>query len=250
MPRAVTAPRGGGRFRRGVRWIAVLLLAAAAAAPLAAEPHSSHSVARQWNELQLQAIRKDYAFPTIHARNLYHVSVAMWDAWAAYDEHAQPVLADERAAADDVAAARHEAISYAAYRVLYARYLGSPGAYLTVPNFDELFDSFGYDYTDFRLQGGDPAAVGNRIAKRVLDHGYDDGADELGSYAFEYDYAPVNPPLVVANPGTSGVLDANRWQPLSLRLRIDQAGNVEPGGGATVRRLALGACHAVRAGAR
>ena len=229
MPPAVTAPRGGGRFRRGVRWIAGLLLAAAAAAPLAAEPHSSHSVARQWNELQLQAIRKDYAFPTIHARNLYHVSVAMWDAWAAYDEHAQPVLADERAAADDVAAARHEAISYAAYRVLYARYLGSPGAYLTVPKFDELFDSFGYDYTDFRLQGDDPAAVGNRIAKRVLDHGYDDGADELGSYAFEYDYAAVNPPLVVANPGTSGVADANRWQPLSLRLRIDQAGNVEPG---------------------
>ena len=166
MPRAVTAPRGGGRFRGGVRGIAGLLLAAAAAAPLAAEPHSSHSVARQWNELQLQAIRKDYAFPTIHARNLYHVSVAMWDAWAAYDEHAQPVLADERAAADDVAAARHEAVSYAAYRVLYARYLGSPGAYLTVPNFDELFDSFGYDYTDFRLQGDDPAAVGNRIAKR------------------------------------------------------------------------------------
>jgi hypothetical protein len=63
LPPAVTAPRGGGRFRRGVRWIAVLLLAAAAAAPLAAEPHSSHSVARQWNELQLQAIRKDYAFP-------------------------------------------------------------------------------------------------------------------------------------------------------------------------------------------
>ena len=224
----------------------MLLLAAAAAAPLTAEPHSSHSVARQWNELQLQAIRKDYAFPTIHARNLYHVSVAMWDAWAAYDEHAQPVLADERAAADDVAAARHEAISYAAYRVLYARYLGSPGAYLTVPKFDELFDSFGYDYADFRLQGDDPAAVGNRIAKRVLDHGYDDGADELGSYAFEYDYTPVNPPLVVANPGTSGVADANRWQPLSLRLRIDQAGQRGAGSGATVRRLALGTCHAVR----
>ena len=146
-----------------------------------------------------------------------------------YDEHAQPVLSTDRVEADDVAAARHEAISYAAYRVLYARYLGSPGAYLTVPKFDELFDSFGYEYTDFRLEGGDPAAVGNRIAKRVLDHGYGDGADELGTYAFEYDYVPVNPPLVIADPGTSGVLDPNRWQPRSLRLRIDQAGNVEPG---------------------
>ena len=118
MPRAVTAPRGGGRFRGGVHWIAGLLLAAVVAAPLAAEPHS---VARQWNELQLQAIRKDYAFPTIHARNLYHVSVAMWDAWAAYDDHAQPVLADERAAADDVAAARHDHALPAAgdHRVVY-----------------------------------------------------------------------------------------------------------------------------------
>ena len=52
-----------GRCRRGARRIAGLLLAAAATAPLAAEPHSSHSVARQWNELQLQAIRKDYDDP-------------------------------------------------------------------------------------------------------------------------------------------------------------------------------------------
>jgi hypothetical protein len=46
------------------------------------------------------------------------VSVAIWDAWAVYDEHAQPVLSTERVEADNVAAARHEAISYAAYRVL------------------------------------------------------------------------------------------------------------------------------------
>ena len=211
---------------RRVVGLVLAAVAAAGAVTAAAEPHS---VARQWNELLLQAIRKDFARPTIHARNLYHVTVAMWDAWAVYDEHAKPVLADERIVAEDVAAARHEAISYAAYRVLYARYLTSPGAYLTVPKFDELFDSFGYDYADVRLEGNDPAAVGNRIAKLVLDHGYEDGADELGSYAFEYGYRPVNPPLVVAAPGTSDVADPNRWQPLSLRLRVDQAGNVEPG---------------------
>ena len=39
----------------------------------------THSVARQWNEQLLAAIRVDYARPTVHARNLYHVSVAMWD---------------------------------------------------------------------------------------------------------------------------------------------------------------------------
>ncbi len=33
-------------------------------------------VARQWNDLLLEAIRNDYARPTVHARNLFHVSAA------------------------------------------------------------------------------------------------------------------------------------------------------------------------------
>ena len=47
-----------------------------------------HSVARQWNEVLLEAIRNDYARPTVHARNLFHVSAAMYDAWASYDREA------------------------------------------------------------------------------------------------------------------------------------------------------------------
>ena len=35
------------------------------------------SEARQWNEELLDAIRRDLARPTVHARNLYHVSAAM-----------------------------------------------------------------------------------------------------------------------------------------------------------------------------
>ncbi|MGB1242664.1 MAG: hypothetical protein ACPG49_09085, partial [Chitinophagales bacterium] len=46
---------------------------------------SQHSIARQWNEKILDAIRGDFARPTVHARNLFHTSVAMYDAWAAYD---------------------------------------------------------------------------------------------------------------------------------------------------------------------
>ncbi|WNH08384.1 hypothetical protein [Thalassobellus suaedae] len=38
------------------------------------------SVARLWNEALLDAIRRDYARPTVHARNLFHTSVAMYDA--------------------------------------------------------------------------------------------------------------------------------------------------------------------------
>ena len=50
------------------------------------------SVARRWNELLLQAIRNDYARPTVHARNLFHVSAAMYDAWAAFDDVAESWL--------------------------------------------------------------------------------------------------------------------------------------------------------------
>ena len=42
----------------------------------------SYSVARLWNEVLLYSIRNDLARPTVHARNLFHVSAAMYDAWA------------------------------------------------------------------------------------------------------------------------------------------------------------------------
>jgi len=44
-----------------------------------------YSTARVWNEMVLNAIRNDFARPTVHARNLFHTSVAMYDAFAAYD---------------------------------------------------------------------------------------------------------------------------------------------------------------------
>ena len=45
----------------------------------------NHTVAHQWNEQVLEAIRNDFARPTVHARNLYHSSILMYDCWAAYD---------------------------------------------------------------------------------------------------------------------------------------------------------------------
>ena len=66
------------------------------------------SIARIWNEQLLWAIRLDTARPTVHARNLFHLSVAMWDAWAAYHPDAGGVFVDEQIMAEDVDAARHE----------------------------------------------------------------------------------------------------------------------------------------------
>ncbi|CAN5227708.1 hypothetical protein BH09ACT13_BH09ACT13_00880 [soil metagenome] len=80
------------------------------------------SVARVWNDALLDAVRRDSPAPTVHARNLFHTSAAMWDAWAAYDPDADGYFVHEKLEANDIAAAREAAISYAAYRILLHRY--------------------------------------------------------------------------------------------------------------------------------
>ena len=91
---------------------------------------ADQSVARQWDETLLQSIRKDTPRPPVHARNLFHVSMAMYDAWAAFEASARGYLFSEKIAAANPAAAQNEAVSYAAYRVMRARFAGSPNATL------------------------------------------------------------------------------------------------------------------------
>ncbi len=189
----------------------------------------AHSVARDWNEMLLFSIRRDFARPTVHARNLYHFSAAMYDAWAAYDAVADQVLHHEKLTAADVQAARDEAISYAAYRLIQRRFLFSPGVLEIYQEADLLMDSLGYDKNNFSTVGSTPAALGNRIAESVLAFGYQDGSNEQTGYANQY-YQPVNPPLLVAYPGNPDLVDPNRWQPLALEVFKDQNGNPIPGG--------------------
>ena len=98
----------------------------------------STSVARHWDEVMLEAIRRDVPAPTIHSRNLFHVSAAMWDAWAAYDPTADGVYVNRKAEAapEDVQGARETAMSYAAYRILTDRYKSSPGVAESQAGFD------------------------------------------------------------------------------------------------------------------
>src|SRR3989440_2725100 len=185
------------------------------------------SVARVWDEAMLDAIRRDLPAPTTHARNLFHVSAAMWDAWAAYDPKADGYFVTEKAKASDVEAARETAISYAAYRVLLWRY--SYGANMQV-TFDELAQTmrllcYRLDFTS--TKGDSPAALGNRIAAAVIRYGRSDGSLERRHYADE-SFIPVNAPLVVAEPGT-GMHDPTFWQPLALDQNVAQNGLTVPG---------------------
>lgn len=187
------------------------------------------SAAREWNEQMLAAIRRDLARPTIHARNLFHVSLAMYDAWASYDPYSDTFLTHVQATADDLEAARAESISFAAYRVLRTRFASSPGAAASLASFDGKMTALGYDRNFTSTVGDSPAAIGNRIAQAVLAFGLADHSNEAGGYA-NLHYAPMNPPLVPRLPGNPSILDPNRWQPLALDFFVDQNGNVIIGG--------------------
>jgi len=180
------------------------------------------SVARRWDEALLNAIRRALPAPTVHARNLFHTSAAMWDAWAAYDPDAAGYFVDEKHTADDVTAARNEAISYAAYRVLEHRYVNSVGGTDSILEFDQLMKDLCYPIDFVSTEGDSPAALGNRIAATVIDFGLTDGSNEADGYAS--DYEPVNPPLVVTASGKIEMTDPNRWQPLQLENMISQNG--------------------------
>lgn len=186
------------------------------------EENADWSVARRWNEATLDAIRRDVPAPTVHARNLFHTSAAMWDAWAAYDADAVGYLVTEKLEAHDVEAARHEAMSYAAFRILESRYLLSIGAEGTITEIIELMAALCHPTDDTDAEGDDPRALGNRIAERYLEFGLADGSNEAGSY-LDPDYAPVNPPLTVIEPGTT-MTDPNRWQPLQIEQMVSQNG--------------------------
>ncbi|HCD30272.1 MAG TPA: hypothetical protein DEQ73_06690, partial [Phycisphaerales bacterium] len=107
---------------------------------------ATESVARQWNELLLESIRNDFARPTVHARNLFHTSAAMWDAWSCFEDGPAPWLFSESVApTGDLESSREAAISHAAFGLLTHRFAQSPGADTMLPAYETLMVSLGLD---------------------------------------------------------------------------------------------------------
>jgi hypothetical protein len=198
------------------------------------------SVAESWNEACLHAISRDFARPTVHARNLFHQSIALYDAWAAYDPAAEPYLLGRTrgsytstfngvgipANPEEVEEARETAISYAAYRLIRHRFISSPGAFLTLVEINNLMADLGHSTTNTSIDyvNGGPAELGNFIAQQIINFGFTDGSNESADYANQY-YEPINPNILPEQPGTNGIIDPNRWQAISLSVAIDQSGN-------------------------
>lgn len=233
---------GPGRpSRRGVvRLLAGLAVALVALLPAAYQSRPAYvvegcvpseaggrTVARVWNETILELIRRVVPAPTEHARNLFHLSAAMWDAWAAYDPTADGFFVTEKVRAGDVAEARGVAMSYAAYRLLMWRYGHVADLADTAGILGTVMQSLCLRPDFETIEGDTPAALGNRIGAAALAFGRADGALEDDRYV-DPAYRPRNEPLVVAEPGTV-MADPNHWQPLALERQIAQNGLPIPG---------------------
>lgn len=201
-----------------------------------------HSVARLWNEVVLDAIRNDYARPTVHARNLFHISSAMYDSWIAYRKTETPLLFGQtlngyncnKVEIDvpiDTLPAQEKTISFATFSLLKHRFANSPGAGFTLHQAEELMTELGFDasFSSIEYQNAtDPAAaLGNYIANCYIEFGLTDGSNEQNDYANTV-YKPVNADLklnyeLAGNPDIS---DLNRWQRIALENFIDQSGNL------------------------
>ena len=163
-------------------------------------------MARRWDEALLDAIRRALPNPPVHARNLFHLSVATWDACATYDANARGYVSTAKLQTSDVERARREAISFAAWGVLTERFQNANGSEDSLAEFDEVMKSLCY-----------PTGLA------VIARGLEDGSNEADGYKAPK-YAPVNKPLVVSSSTRFPLVDPNRWQPLEIIGGFSQNG--------------------------
>ena len=177
---------------------------------------ASPSAAREWNQALLLAIRNNSPNPPAHARNLFHSAVASYDCWAAYDETAVGYLTNEKVTPqlNAVEAARAEAIAYAEYRLIRARFIVTDPlstnffkwSTVTSPALDQLLTlrygsgAVATAQAAVSMTSTAPAEVGKRIAQSILSWGATDGfvimptGGVAANYPQAYD-STVNPNL-------------------------------------------------------
>jgi len=221
------------------------LLVTAGMSPTRVLAAASNSVARIWDEQALAGIRTDTPHPPAQSRNLFSLSVCMYDAWAAYDTNgAIGYVYRGKHTALDVAAARNQAISYAAWRMLKERHVYSRTASNSLAADDALMAGLGYDTNNVSRDPATPAGVGNRVYDAVSAWFIDDGARQTNGTPYpladppipypdypanQGGYIYINPPLATDRPGIDDglgdtIVDINHWQRLQIVNSVDQNG--------------------------
>jgi ASPIC/UnbV protein/VCBS repeat protein len=179
----------GMRADRVVRVLAPQVRPVTTAAPHAGCTPVTHgrSAARVWNDTAVAVLRAGNAPEPVQARDLYDLSAAVAQAYAA--SHSP------------------EAVSYAAYRLLL--WQASFNA-----NLDTTFGLLTKQLRALCYSPGYTGGVGNRVALTAIRANAHDGANESLHFA-DPTFTPRNQPLIVAQAGST-VHDATFWQPLAL----------------------------------
>ncbi|MFN3244246.1 MAG: vanadium-dependent haloperoxidase [Planctomycetota bacterium] len=172
------------------------------------------SFAFVWMDVMLEAAARDVerigARPTILSRQMAIPTIAMYEAWAAFDDVAVgPYFGASlrRPPAERTDANRRAAIAYAMFDACIDQYPHHRD-YLR-----EQMQGLGYD-PDAELDDDSAGALGRRIAARIVTERHHDGANQLGDrdgsrggpYSDYTDYRPVNP--------VDEIRDPDRWQPI------------------------------------
>jgi hypothetical protein len=172
-----------------LRFVFVILLSFAV-------PSRSKSMAIIWSEEILASIRISIPHPPLHARNLFHLSVCMYDAFTAYSPNGTGYVVQTKFAHQTPEAAQNISIAYAAFTFLKTRYSGttpSGSASTFIPasaassiaaNLKSLMQQLGYasNYTVEDATGSNPAGFGVYVANQVLNRFLSDGSLEVIGY--------------------------------------------------------------------
>jgi len=173
------------------------------------------SFAYEWMDVMLEAAARDVervgAQPTILSRQMVIPAIAMYEAWAAYDDVAVgPYYGDElrRPEEERTLANKKAAIAHAMYHACVDQY-PHHADYLRAE-----MERMGYDPDLPTMDPSTPEGLGNMVARTVVEHRHGDGANQHGDmegsngepYSDYTGYEPVNP--------VDEIIDPDRWQPI------------------------------------
>ncbi|MBL4703035.1 MAG: hypothetical protein JKY54_00825, partial [Flavobacteriales bacterium] len=188
-------------------------------------------------ELLLEVIKLDEGRPTVHARNLFHTSAAMYDAWSIYDDQASTYLIGKTVSGfkcdfdstftiptQNIDSLREIAIVYAGFNIAKLKFQEYSSKGRTMDTLLFGFDSLGYNprFWNTDYQNGTPESMGCYIAECYYEYALQDGAREEDGFETLY-YSPMNAPFQPNHPGT-GIKYINRWLPISIKEYVTKRG--------------------------